>query len=619
MKQPNVNALTATLLLIAAALVTSPLLAENSKQAVASSSAHPTSETRKSEKIGSASDPTTTTDLPDRIADLYIPTQPFERNASFASWILEIREDKVTDWLRQTTQPDWHVSSKVRREIQTLLVRKLATTKPAKALTFSLGRIGSVQSSLISAVFQEWAQLDLNDALEHASALHNIGIDDYWAVNAILDARPDLTPEQRREIEVRFEFGFGDHELDYDSLIQEQIKSPKKAWYAMLEQAEPNVRHYGELAEVATSWIAIDGTSVLIEINSSLTNNLIRKNVLLRTLKNLVDTLPQQAFETALNLQFPGRNAALRDMVGEWADDDPISAFNAVSVLPRTPFRKALEARILDEWTGKFPWPVGYGRNDVDPQVMLDSLDQLPVSMRGEVSSTAIGRMARDSSPAQAADRVLQLDPSLQPAAARVLVEQWVKKDQAAVVEWVSTHPEIEAFRSTLLNALAWALVDNDARLAFDVALKQPIPYHGFGLEGEIVADIAGDDIALALQLLPYVREGTTQVNAYLSVATRLLRKNRTKKIIELGTQLTGPSRRGYFTRISMEWARKDPQGLIGTISEFPSIEIRTFIATVQYHRADSTSIYTEEQRESLRAYFSTEEQRESLPEFLRQ
>lgn len=592
----------ATILLIVEALVTSHLFAENSKQG-----------------ISSASDPLTTTDLPDRIADLHIPTQPFERNASFASWILEIEEDKVADWLRQTTQPDWPVSPTVRREVQTLLVRRLAATQPEKALAFALDRVGSVQSSLISAVFQEWAQLDLDDALEHASALNNIGIDDHWAGKAILDARPDLSPEQRRKIEVRFEFEFGGHELDYDSLIQEQIRSPKMAWYAMLEHAEPNVRHYSELAAVATTWIGIDGTDVLHEINSSLKNELVRKNVLLRTFKNLVDTQPQQALATALKLQFPGRNAALLDMVGEWADDDPIAAFNAVAVLPRTPFRKALEARILDEWTGKYPWPVGLGRNDVDPQAMLDSLDQLPKSVRGQVSSTAIGRMARDSSPAQAADRVLQLEPRLQPAAARVLVEQWVKKDQAAVVEWVSTYPELEAFRGTLLNALAWALVDNDARLAFEVALKQPIPYHGFGLEGEILADIAGDDITLAMELLPYVREGTTEANAYLSVAKRLLGKNRTSEIVELGKQLTESSRRGYFIRISTDWARKDPQGLIDAISEFPSIEIRTFIATLQYHSADSTSIYTEEQRESLREYFSTKEQRESLPGFLQQ
>lgn len=602
MKPCRLNPMAATILLIVVALVTLPLLAENSKQ-----------------RISSTSDPLTTTDLPDRIADLYIPTQPFERNASFASWILEIEEDKVADWLRQTTQPDWPVSPTVRREVQTLLVRRLAATQPEKALAFALDRVGSVQSSLISAVFQEWAQLDLDDALEHASALNNIGIDDHWAGKAILDARPDLSPEQRRKIEVRFEFEFGEHELDYDSLIQEQIRSPKMAWYAMLEHSEPNVRHYSELAAVATTWIGIDGTGVLHEINSSLKNELIRKNVLLRTLKNLVDTQPQQALATALKLQFPGRNAALLDMVGEWADDDPIAAFNAVAVLPRTPFRKALEARILDEWTGKYPWPVGLSRNDVDPQAMLDSLDQLPKSVRGQVSSTAIGRMARDSSPAQAADRVLQLEPRLQPAAARVLVEQWVKKDQAAVVEWVSTHPELETFRGTLLNALAWALVDNDARLAFEVALKQPIPYHGFGLEGEILADIAGDDITLAMELLPYVREGTTEANAYLSVAKRLLRKNRTTEIVELGKQLTESSRRGYFIHISTDWARKDPQGLIDAISGFPSIEIRTFIATLQYHSTDSTSIYTEEQRESLREYFSTKEQRESLPEFLQQ
>ncbi len=559
--------------------------------------------------------------LPDRIEDLEIPVLPFERNVAFASWILELDEEEIVDWLTQSTKASWNVKPRTRKDLQSLLLSRLVALDPAQALEFVLQRREPNRSTMMTLVFREWAQIDLNGAIGQAKslpvrdsqeilhtvfksneefspdALHTIGRE-----FAIYTNRPERPPGFR----VLVDNGIRPASTQIDSLIRNSIENPAKVWYDIVEHARPNAIHYQDLTDVAAAWANESGVGVLDAIQESLTDYGIRKSVIGLTLLKLMQTMPEEALGYAASHKIPGRTETIKSMVRKWADVDPVATLNKVHSMPSSAFRRLLEQVVLEIWLPKFSL-TGYYREE--PSSILESLHLIPGELRGVASAHAIEVMVWRGSPLEAVEALLRLDEQSKLVATRALMKEWLQKDHQSAIVWARTNPEIEDIRTEVLQTLVWSL-DPKSPIAFDIARELPTPDHGFGLEGEFIVSIAPRYLDTAMDLLPRVREGKTKLKAYLSVGTQLLQHGRTSEALDLGAQLPGKYawQATYYHRVATTWAQTDTQGLVDSMDQFPML-VRPSIAAQQLHTNRSTNHLSQRQVQSLRSYLTADYQ----------
>lgn len=554
--------------------------------------------------------------LPDRIEELDIPVRPFERNLAFASWIHELDESKIEDWLTQSIQVSWKVKPKTRTDFQALLVRRLAEINPEHALDFALKRLEPNRSSLMGIVFFEWAQEDPDGATERVKSLPYLDKRDM--LDSVFAAREEFSQDRRQAISE--DLGLGSRRMwrtlgsryntsidvfpsasQIEPLIGDSLENPKRVWYEVVERAQPNPVHYDDLVSVATKWIDESGISVLEEVKTSLASYEAQKYILEHILTTLVFMSPREAFDFAKEHHFPGRNQTITSMVNWWAQMDPVAAISSVHNLPSSGFRRKLERNVLEEWLQKDPYT---GEFKGDPKLILEKLHLIPEALQGDAGALAIKRMIVTTSPRESADAVLRLNKKVQFSAANALVERWLIKDQDGAIEWINTTPEIESLRNELLLTAARSLVRRDAGLSFEIARNLPMPKHGFGPEGEIVSIVARSEPNAAMELLPRVRDGKTKLNAFVAVATELILDGRTQETLDLARQLSKNGMvYGYYLRVGAAWAQIDPQGLVDSLENFPNVEARSMVAVQQVNWNTSTSIFSDQQIQSLRGH----------------
>lgn len=548
------------------------------------------------------SDSTNSSSLPAHITDLNIPTDPFARNVAIAKWILILDKKRLSEWLDQSTKATWEVSQSTRNQIQTLLVQRLTASDPHAALEFAKARVEPVRSSLTNTVFFEWATHDLSTVIEYLKSL------DLWAheqLNMLEDIFADsdeLDDDDEQQILQEFR---EKNDLDWyvsDSEKREEVRNPKKEWYQVLKLARTQPSRYDDLIPIAQVWIEEAGVSVLGEIDDSVSNHGLRKLLFKEVLTHWAVSQPEQALDYVLNHDIPHRNQTLNGIVRAWAKfGDPIEALKTVHALPDSEHRRALEHTIAMNWMGI---DTSYHRifgESPNPIQLLENLHQLPSSIRGDISAIAIQHLAWVESPTTAAEALLRLDEDLQLNAAKVLVEQWARKDRESCIEWVLSNPQSKQWRNNLYHTLAWKLVDlGDSQLAFQIARKQPIPYHGYGLEGDILSDIASDELTMAIQLLPGVRDGKTMTAAYSGVGEQLFLSGKSDDAIELGTELLVKERYRYYSRLSHTWAQNNAANFIRAINKFPSEAVRSHVASQQIRWNISTNFFTPTQVQEL-------------------
>ena len=561
--------------------------------------------------------------LPDHIEDLEIPVLPFERNVAFASWILKLNEDKVGDWLNQSTQNSWNVKPKTRKDFQSLFFNRLVELNPAQALEFALQRLEPNRSTMMTEVFQEWAQVNLSDAIGRVKSLPSH--DRRLVLNSVFKSNEEFSPDEIRTIEREFaidanpskqsrgatlssDHGIRPASTQIDSLVRNSIDNPAKVWYDIVEKARPNAIHYQDLTDVATAWVNESGIDALDVIRESLTDYEIRRNVVGRTLIELMQTMPEEALDFAVKRNITGRTETIKSMVNRWARVDPIATLNWVHAMPSSGLRRLLEQNVIKQWLPAFPQ---VGQSEGNPSDILESLHLIPEELRGVASERAIQELAWRTSPSEAVEALWHLDEHSKLAASRMLLKEWLRKDEKGAIEWARTHPEIEDVRSEVLHTLVWSLAPKDPQFAFQIARELPTPSHGFGLEGELLTNSFGLKLDSAMELLPQVREGKTKLIAYVTIGTALLRSGRIQESLGLGSQL--PTERGfaksYYLRISTAWAHRDPQGLLDGMHQFPTDEVRSEIAAQQIRWNSSTNYFSEEQIQSLRRFLTDEHQ----------
>ncbi len=504
------------------------------------------------------STPSINAEIPSRIDDIVFPKRTFDLKAGIVFWVATLTDDQIVDLLKQSTETSWHVSYANRTELQTTLLQKLSTTAPARALDFVLERDQYQRNSMIRTVYAAWARDDLNQALERARELDHP--DSFYALDAILDARTDLPFERKRDIAIGLRderHAFYSH---FTNLTQDKIENPRDTWYEIVNLASSeNVQEEAEdaLNRVAIVWFQKRGLEILDEIVSSISEDFDYYFVLDGLFDDLSADRSQEIFDYMMSNLGDRAIEVIREtrLSENWARRDPKNMLAKVKTLPASDFREDLIRLSIRRWA------------DNNPQQIFEQLEQVPPGLREYASERAIDEFTQKS-PTAAAQFVLQIsDEEMQEQLAYTLIRTWCEGDAASAKEWVLDLPTNDPIRASMISSLKWRLVSTDPKGAFELALSEPV---ADGSEDSILSRIADDDIQLALELLPQVREHR-KVSAYAHIGSSLVEQGLSQQALDLANNLDQTEQNEFYQRIAMRWAYYDPKGLLKVFEDFPT------------------------------------------------
>lgn len=553
-----------------------------------------------------------TESVPSDINELDFPKHAFDLKMSIVSWVQALSEDQILDWLQQSVEPSWNVTDVNRTELQSALLQKLSMIAPARAFEFAWSREDYPVYGMAPIVLQTWASVDLEGAIAHVSGLDQENPSYFYWTRTILEARDDLNLDQQREIAIQL----GDESYAFSSyfnkLTEGEVGNPKEVWYEIVNLANrEGMQETTGLAlrRVARAWVEREGMTVFDEIVSSISRDSEYDIVLPQLYGDLANDEPEEIFDYMLKNLGDQALEIIRQsgITYDWGRKDPLGLLSRLESLPASRIRRNMVSSAVYQWSTN------------SPQQLLGNLELIPQEHRETGSRNAIRSLAR-SSPSEAAKYVLEVsDYSTQLSIARTLVREWSYEDTNAAKDWVFGLPDNEPLRSALIRPLVQTLVSSDPRGAFQLALEQPIsaqegtPSSALALEASILSSIAYNDLDLAIELLPQVRDsGQGKVIAYSSIGTSLIENGEIQQALDLANQLSGEQQSQYYQRLTSSWILKDPKGMLQSIEEFPSNEIKSTIALSINLMNSMIPTYSADELASVDKYI-TDEDRKNL------
>lgn len=551
------------------------------------------------------------------LRDPSLDDNAFERRLAVYSFVAGITSQELATELQAITSETQEFSRHVQNELQAAVLERLAIVNPKAAIDFiveqyeqksdqsdplhirhrlSTGNDTSMPE--IQTLFRDWATTDPHNAVETAKTL----VDDSKnnALIGILAAQSGQSQATYRQISREL----GDEEQGIDSYVLSlatiDVDDPRAAWDEVVALFKPNNFNYTRaLRNITGQWYEHQGFGVLDRVSGSRLDKNFKADLIERLLTQAVVDKPDQAFQYSLAVPSENRHtSATARVVSKWATSDPEAAYQAASSIENSGDREYFQRRIALAWASN------------EPRYVLDNLERFPPNIREYATDDAIRAIARIS-PEEAAEFAVEhggggTDDYLP----SVVMDVWIEKDVEAALNWVYSGSLNEKRQYAWISAIVGTLVYSDPRRAFDLAVKQEVPdtkllgmqVYETGLEADVISSISRRDLALAVELLPKVREGRTRKSAHTIVGHRLIENGDSNRAFDLGLRLTDVDRAEYFQSISWTWARIDPVGLVESIKDFPSEEIRSNVAS-GLSRGSRRANFTDAQLEILKQY----------------
>lgn len=555
----------------------------------------------------------------DSLEDPSLSENSFQLRLAVYSHVAGLSAQELTAELKKIASETEELSRHVRKELQSALIERLAIVNPKAATDFVVEQFEPISNQselkhvqrylnveedtsmpLVQTVFRDWATTDRQSAIDKAKKL--TGDTKNNALIGILEALSGQSLDTYRQIAREL----GDEEQGTDayllSLATNRVNDPRAAWHEVIVLFKPNnFGHFRALRNIAKQWYEQIGFGVLDTVDNTNLDEKNKSDLIVQLLVQAVADKPYQAFQRALAIPSENRDSsATSRVVRKWAASDPEAAYQAVSGIEHSGDREYYQLSVVSFWALNDPWQV------------MEYVESFPPNIREYVIHDAIRGIARES-PKEAAELAVEhgsgrWDDYLPSG----VIGIWLEIDLEAALNWVYTGPLDGETQYTWVRAITSNLVESEPRRAFDLASKQEVPDTNFlgmemyqtGLEAEVILDISFQDLALAVELLPKVREGRTKTSAFTSVGERFIEIGDSKNAFELGLQLTGVGQAEYYESISSTWARIDPTGLIESLKDFPTKEIRSAVAS-RLTKSWIRDEFTEAQLEVLKQFLS--------------
>lgn len=394
----------------------------------------------------------------------------------------------------------WNASKKLQsfqfqEELQHNVIQRWAVLDPYDAMeTVREDLPTRRQSVAIELIYREWSLSSLEDAIGYAQ---DLGVDHQnSAVTGIVFAREDLSPKQLREIARRL-----DRELVAIELLKATkndivIDFPVQEWNVFVTQHLDRFHSLSDdefrmLEEIGHSWVLQKGVTVFEEMQASLPENTSLLKTVTGVAEKLISTYPQLALDFVLKgvdlEQEIGYHELAIELIARWAKTDPREALVATKGIEAYSMRRQMHRRVFEQWAVP------------DPNVLLNSLNELPDNLQNLAQEVALKELAKHS-PQTVIGMLSDLSVrGHRDQVAKAIVSNWALTDLLSTLEWIASEPLVAHRRGSLKELAFKTLAITDPQLALEIALQQPLKSNGEGWEEEVIDQVILRDMDTAV------------------------------------------------------------------------------------------------------------------------
>ena len=172
-----------------------------------------------------------------------------EQDSALHSILSKATEHELNDWWlqSQTIERDSH-----RRLAQRVILQNLTTINPQDALR-KIEKVSQFEvNALLKSVFSQWSVSKLEGAIEAAGSFSDPRR--RIALQAIIEARDDLSESMRRSIASQLSGEETFLKLASDTLASQSITEPKQSWEILLNDSVKDSLQRDSLVIVAEAW-----------------------------------------------------------------------------------------------------------------------------------------------------------------------------------------------------------------------------------------------------------------------------------------------------------------------------------------------------------------------------
>ena len=512
-----------------------------------------------------------------------------EQLAVLHSTLSQATEQELKDW--------WIQSQEIEREnhrkiVQRAILQSLTSIDPQAALQ-SIEDVSMFHvNSLLKSVFSQWSITQLDEAIEAATTFSDSRR--RVALEAILETRDDVSASERLSIAKRLDGEETLLKLVSDHEASQNIAEPSESWKILLNDDVDDSLQIESLIVVAEAWHEHVGFEVLSNITAEVRDYWVQR----RVMEAIVQFDPASALNYTLGLLDESEQAQLSSLVvREWASTNAQAALAFVNSIEQSSMASMLEREIASVWAG------------TKPREAIENIEKISEEVRLATLETAFARMAR-----QDALEAIGMLSSVEnfvgntSSIAQRIVNHWSVQNPHAAADWVlRNYSQDDPHRRSLLEYVLPRLALQDPDHAFELAMEQPPPDQGHGLELYVIRALAYDgDIERAKILLPRVNENT-KLLAYSEVGEAMVRESQIDQAMEMGKEFAATTQRIYFQRVLWQWGRTDPKNLYESLDNLPTSELKSIAATQLILWNKYEPVFTNEQIEHAKTFLSSD------------
>ena len=518
-----------------------------------------TQEVAQGEFVQTTTDSTTRTSTTDRIdvgrfQEVFKHDSISEQYLALHTTLSHTTEQELKDWWIQSK----NIERSSHREIaQQIILRNLTAINPQQAVQYLNEVSPLLADALLRTIFNEWAVLDLDGAIQAAAKL--LRTRRTVALEAILKTRDDLSEDELRAIAVQL-----DRAETYDKLSSEvkalqSIANPRESWSILLNDNVDDSLQTESLVTVAEAWHEQIGFEVLSKIYAEI-DDFGSKVYLLEAIAR-VDPAGALEYTYGLNANYDKLNLSTI-IVRDLAKRDAPAALNAISSLEPSSFSSKLEETAATTWARTAPANV------------IENVGAIPEQFRLSALESAFATIARRD-PMEALDKITSVDAYVGNTSSILnkIVTEWSYQQPDVVADWVvKNFIQDDSQRRSLLMQVLPRLARQDPDHAFELAKTYTSTTHqGVGLDYLVIRELASvGNLEAAKQFLPQVKESSKSA-VYSTVGELMIRESEELEALELGKNLSEKQQDFYYVRVMSLWAATKPKKLYESLKDLPT------------------------------------------------
>ncbi|MYF01409.1 MAG: hypothetical protein F4227_00050 [Gammaproteobacteria bacterium] len=380
---------------------------------------------------------------------LSLAPSAFERTEALYSLLLSTDTNLLTQLFEQSKNIG---SESLQHTTQTAIIRRFTTLDPKLAL-FTIENLSDDRhNSLISSVFGEWSQIDLEEAIAHAKTLEQS--DKYAAMRGILESQHTLSIDEKEALALELQIDLSEFEQGIFA------QSVADEWQKLVADDHSNVAQTASLIRLAHTWVDQAGLEAIAEIDQSLKDSILKKAVLGSVLQQALLADPQTTLQQVLDFEGELRELAMETIASAWASIDPKDAFESISSIESPRARRQMLEHFVTAWA------------NYDPKDVFEKFDLIPENLRARAEEHAIRTLIR-TAPEDSAQFLAEIsDEFLKFELTMELAIYWADKNALEALNWALTHEFSGiSLQREVLNTILRSLATENPELALQTAL----------------------------------------------------------------------------------------------------------------------------------------------------